>query len=500
MSICEAMTLFWQDTFWSAILDKIHIYSLNITVLPILMITTITQKYDGENTFVHDAKIEKIEYETFKGRIIEQMIKNVSINGFRKGHAPRDMALKQINPMQLTQTLMQEVVDKYTPEMINSALTQINTDERTVQNVDVDYTPEHTGEKEDGSFDLRLVVKLLPKIDLSVLEKMKVEEPTIADIKDLPPFAEFAQNETDKLLREQNDFEPTDDAITTGYEATVDMSGTVNGEKHDGLTANGMKVVIGAGMFLVDFETQVMGLKKGDTKDFDLTFPDNYAVEMAGKTAHLTVVISEVAKPKYANVAELIENKKEFSETYKSEADFDADVKKVYETRVQNMIDSIFSKRVVEKTIAVVPDFEIDDTLIESETHRILHSMEHEAKDKNQTLGQVLSTSGLSPVDPSVLTMYDDKKVHDEVKEYTRKEIKLVNILSLIYEVRLEQKPAPEEVAQIIEDARKNKQKYNLAMDITDEQIRNIMNDRIIRQYAGNWVVEKAKKNNEILR
>ena len=329
---------------------------------------------------------------------------------------------------------------------------------------------------------------------------MKVEEPTIADIKDLPPFAEFAQNETDKLLREQNDFEPTDDAITTGYEATVDMSGTVNGEKHDGLTANGMKVVIGAGMFLVDFETQVMGLKKGDTKDFDLTFPDNYAVEMAGKTAHLTVVISEVAKPKYANVAELIENKKEFSETYKSEADFDADVKKVYETRVQNMIDSIFSKRVVEKTIAVVPDFEIDDTLIESETHRILHSMEHEAKDKNQTLGQVLSTSGLSPVDPSVLTMYDDKKVHDEVKEYTRKEIKLVNILSLIYEVRLEQKPAPEEVAQIIEDARKNKQKYNLAMDITDEQIRNIMNDRIIRQYAGNWVVEKAKKNNEILR
>jgi len=115
-------------------------------------------------------------------------------------------------------------------------------------------------------------------------------------------------------------------------------------------------------------------------------------------------------------------------------------------------------------------------------------------------LGQVLSTSGLSPVDPSVLVTYDDKKVHDEVKEYTRKEIKLVNILSLIYEVRLEQKPAPEEVAQIIDDARKNKQKYNLAADITDEQIRNIMNDRIIRQYAGNWVVEKAKKNNEILR
>jgi trigger factor len=464
------------------------------------MITTLDQRYDGENVFLHDASIDKAEYEPFKNRIIDQMVKSVSLNGFRTGFVPREMALKQLNPLKITETLMQEVMDRYTPEMISTSLTELAKDERSVKTVELDPEPEHTGEQTDGSFHIRIAIKLMPKINLKPLDTLKVDAPTISDIQDLPPETEFAKNEEAKLLREQNEFEETDEAAQPGYEATVSMSGTIKGVGHDGLSATGMKVVIGAGMFLEDFEHNIIGLKKDDTKTFDLTFPANYVADMAGKTATFEVTITAISKPKYNTIDDLIAHKKEFSDIYKTTNDFHADVKKVYQSRIDQLLENIFNKRVIEKMLHAIPDFEIEDELVEQETHRILHSMEHEAKDKGVTLGEVLSTSGLSPTEPAKLTTYTDAQVHDEVKAYTKNEIKLVNILSLIYETRLETKPTPSEVAKIIDEARKNKQKYNLAPDISDEQIRNIMNDRVIRQYGGNWLMEKIKKNNEILK
>ena len=458
-----------------------------------------SHSFDGDNRYLLDFTLPADIYKTHRDKTIDTVLANVEVKGFRKGKAPRELSLKQVDPGLLATTLLQETVNQFSQPGINEALEVLGAAERSILSIDLDTEPENTKEYEDGTFKFRLVMKLVPKIDLTAIETINIQPPTTKDITDLPSKEEFRQNEIDKLLREQNQFVPTDEQAGKGYEMTVEMSGEIDGKPYPSLEAKGMKVILGAGMFLPVFETELLELKKGDTKTFDLPFPADYVKDLANKTAKVTIVVNEVSKPQFEKIEDLIGAGGNVAEFYSSMDDLEKDITSVYEKRVQNLMDSVFRKRVVEKLLQTIPDFEIDDQTMHSEAHRIIHSMEHEAEGKGVTVAEVLADSGLSAKDPKIVRGLSDKAVSDEVHEYVTKELKLANILSLIYEVKLleKDKPSKKDFDDSVADALANKSKYNLPPDATAEQVRNIMTDRIIRQYAGNWIVEKARGNLE---
>lgn len=462
------------------------------------MAKLVKTQFESANRFLADYELDNKEYTTLKDKTIDKLVNEVEVKGFRKGKAPKQKALAQINPSILAQTIMQNVIEEYSTKAIDEAAKQLKKDDRVITNVDLDYDSEYTGEIKDGGFKMRIVMNLFPKIDLKNLDKIKIEEPTLKDITDLPKKADFKQNEIDKLLREQNEFvESKSTKAVKGNEVTVDMEGTVNGKKHDGLNSKSMKVVLGAGMFLPVFEKELMGAKVGDIKEFDLPFPKDYTPELAGKTAQVKVTVKSIGEPKYKTIEDMVANHETLKQHYPDMKKFDEDIERVYQARVDQLLDSIARKRVVDQVLKEVPDFEIDKNLQASEADRILHAMKHEADHKKQTLAEVLADSGLSSKDPKKLAKFSDEEVKKEVTEYVGREIKLTNILSFIFETKLPNKPEPQEVRKIIEEAEKNKATYQIPEDATHDQVRNIMNDRVIRQYAGNWLVEQVLNNSK---
>lgn len=453
--------------------------------------------YTNGNLFYLDFLVEREEYTTLKEKVIDDLVAEVEVNGFRKGKAPREKALPMINGQLRGQKIVETVLETYSGKAGEEVNTLLKKDQRVISGLELDFNPEFTVETPEGGFKMRIKAHLLPSIDLSKVDSLKIKQPTQADIPDLPDFLEFKKVEMNKLMLEQNSYDPAGEGVelSTGLLAVVDMHGSLDGKEMEGLHSHGMQVVIGAASFLPTFEDNLVGLKKGDEKEFDLPFPENYTTELAGKTAQVKVKITDVLKQKYATIDELLEGKEELKKFYPTKDALEKDIENVYNARTEQVIENIRRKRVVEEVLKVVPDFELDQDLIDSETKRIYDSLVLDAQAKNVSLGNALIAAGISAKPQKELDKLDESGVKTEVSGYVRNEVKLTNILSLIYQTRVENKPTSEEFEVTVKEAMKDKQKYSIEDDATEDRVRNIINDRIIRQAAGGYLLDISKKN-----
>src|SRR5262249_39719666 len=135
-------------------------------------------------------------------------------------------------------------------------------------------------------------------------------EIVVGDLSQTPisrPKLEVGDAEVDKtieIMRKQRvHFHAADRPVRDEDRVTLDFRGTVDGAEFPGSTGQGQAVVMGQGRLLKDFEAQVLGMKSGESKSFDLRFPDDYqAKEVAGKMAQFEVTIKEVAAPHLPDV------------------------------------------------------------------------------------------------------------------------------------------------------------------------------------------------------
>ena len=114
---------------------------------------------------------------------------------------------------------------------------------------------------------------------------------------------EVSEAEIDKTLeimrKQRVSYEAADRAAENGDRVTMDYVGTIDDVEFAGGKSEGQSVVLGDGRFLPEFEKSLPGMKAGDSKKFDLKFPDDYAgKEVAGKTAVFAVTVTAVAAPK----------------------------------------------------------------------------------------------------------------------------------------------------------------------------------------------------------
>jgi trigger factor len=461
------------------------------------MTKVLASGYTNTNSFYLDYSIEAAEYKTLREKVIDGLVAEVEINGFRKGKAPRDKALENINPQVMGQKILETVLNTYSSPAAEEVNILLKKEERIVSGLELDYKPEFTSEQEDGSFKMRVVATLLPSIDMKGVDSLKIKQPSKSDITDLPDFLEFKKTEVAKLMTEQNVYDPSEEGVVAkeGLLAVVDMHGSMDGKEVEGLHSHGMQVVIGAGGFLPVFETNLIGLKKGDSKEFDLPFPENYATEMAGKTAQVKITVVDILTPKFASVDELLEGKEDLKKFYTDKDALEKDIENVYNARTEQVLDNIRRKRVVEEVLKAVPDFDLDSIVVEEETNRIYTTLLQDASAKGVSAGIALQQAGISTKDTKELEKLTKDQVKSEIEAYVKNEVKLTNILSQLYQTRVENKPTSEEFEATIKDAMADKKKYNLEESFDEARVRNIINDRIIRQAAGNYLMDIAKKN-----
>ncbi len=256
--------------------------------------------------------------------------KNIMIPGFRKGKAPR----KMIESMYGAHVFYEDGLEEIFPEVYEYAV--VKQDVKAVGRpslTDMDISDE-------GVVTITLTTDVYPEVTLGDYKGIKVEkaEATVTD--------EQVQAELDAMAQNVASTETVERAAEMGDTANIDFEGFDNGVPFNGGKGEAFDLKLGSGSFVPGFEEQVVGMSAGDEKDIDITFPEDYHADLAGKPVVFHVKVNKVTVTNVpAQDDEFAKDVSEFETLEELKADIRA---KALET-AQKQIDSAFEQACVDK-------------------------------------------------------------------------------------------------------------------------------------------------------
>lgn len=220
---------------------------------------------------------------------LDELKGKARIKGFRPGKVPKAHLRKVYG-----RSVMAEVVQQAVTETSQQALSQ--REERPAFQPKV-ALPEDEAEINqifagDGDLAYTLTFEVLPKVEVMDLSTVELERP-------MAPVADKDIDDAiDRILATNQNFNPKTGSAKKGDRVTIDFVGKLDGEAFEGGTAEDAPIVIGAGGFIPGFEEGLTGVKAGDDRVIDATFPENYGeAKLAGKEVKFEVKVKEVAGP-----------------------------------------------------------------------------------------------------------------------------------------------------------------------------------------------------------
>ncbi|MGN0273567.1 MAG: trigger factor [Chordicoccus sp.] len=209
--------------------------------------------------------------------------KNISIPGFRKGHAPQQLIEKMYGTGVFYEDAANILIPQTYPEEAESTGLEI------VSRPEFDIEQIEKGK--DFIYTATAAVK--PAVELGAYEgiEVKKQDVTVTD-EDVDAEIKKEQEKNSRLVDAEEGA-----AVENGDTINLDYSGSIDGVKFDGGTAEGQTLVIGSNTFIPGFEDQLVGVKAGEEKDVKVTFPAEYhAKELAGKDAVFACKVNKIQK------------------------------------------------------------------------------------------------------------------------------------------------------------------------------------------------------------
>jgi trigger factor len=463
----------------------------------------LSQNLENDIKFVLEYFVEPKEYTDWVTKLKTQYLKSVEVPGFRKGMAPEELVMKQINPAYLNDTIFRETLDKFGGEAVLKMQEELLKLGRVglTQTYAID---EEKTKEQDGGYLLVLTVELLPEVDLSDIANLSYEKASENDIPGRLPLKEYIEKEKKAYMLGHNQFEEADGKAVEGYQVVLDMTGQVDEKDDDRLTAKAMAATIGAGNFLPDFEKGITGVKKGDDKSFEVTFPiDYFEQSLAGVKAVFNVHILEVNKPKYATFDEIVQNSKPEHHhghnhpNFASEVDFDSFVTDFYHSETQKMTADLNQRSIIKSAVAHVPDFPLPMDKINAETDRIVGVLSEDSLRAKISLAQAFAKTDLPGSDKKIK---NDDEVKELVQNYVSKEFKLAAMWNYIYEMKISEKISNETLDQASKEVAKNPQAYGIHPEAQAQEIRDNTFAMLKKQLAANWLFSQVVAEKEVVK
>jgi len=212
---------------------------------------------------------------------LKRLARNVRMHGFRPGKVPFRLVQQQYGGQ-----VRQEVLGDALQKTFGEAIKQ--------QNLRVAGYPRFEARPSEATdnFEFSATFEIYPDIQLGSLDHVVIERPTV-----VPGDVEI--DKTIEILRKQRvRYEAADRGAQVADRITLDYRGTQAGQPFEGGSGTDHVTVLGEGKLLGDFEKQVLGLRAGESKTFELTFPEDYhGKELAGKSAQFEISLKQVEAP-----------------------------------------------------------------------------------------------------------------------------------------------------------------------------------------------------------
>ena len=271
--------------------------------------------------------------------------KSIQLPGFRKGKAPR----KMIEAMYGKHVFIEDGLEEIFPEVYVAAVADIKAIGRpNLTNMEVG---------DDNSVTLTFTTDVYPEVTLGQYKGLEVEKAPV-EVSDAQVEAEL-----NRMAQNVASTEVVEKAAEMGDTATIDFEGFDNGVAFDGGKGENFDLKLGSGQFVPGFEEQVVGMTAGEEKDINITFPEDYAAELAGKAVVFHVKLNKVT---VTNTPELDDDFAKDVSEFDTLEELKADIRAKALESAQKQIDNAFEQACVEKA-AENTTVDMPKALIESE-------------------------------------------------------------------------------------------------------------------------------------
>lgn len=336
--------------------------------------------------------------EQFEARL-KRTAKTVKINGFRPGKVPLNVVRREYGA-----GIYQEVVNEIIRDTVFEAIQQEKINAVGMPNIE-------KVENKDGALVYEAIVEVYPEVEVKTFADLEVErKASEINDKDVDTMIE-------NLQKQRASWTETKGMAKKDMQVTFDFEGTVDGEKFEGGSAEDFKLVLGSGRMIPGFEDGIVGMKKGEEKVIDVTFPEDYQAEnLAGKAAQFKITLKLVEKQKLPEIdAEFL---KIFGLTEEEGLDkLKADVRKNMEREVRNGLRNQVKQAAFDALVAA-NEIEVPGSMVAQEIDRQRQQM-------IQQFTQQFGGQGAGAFDSSMLP--------DELfKEQAEKSVKLGVLVSKV--------------------------------------------------------------------
>ncbi|KDE47465.1 MULTISPECIES: trigger factor [Geobacillus] len=334
----------------------------------------------------------------------KKVVKNITLPGFRKGKVPRVLFEKRFG----VEVLYQDALDILLPEAYAKAVEEAGIEPVSMPEIDIEQM------EKGKSLIFKAKVTVKPEVKLGQYKGLEVEkmDTTVTD--------EDVENELKRLQEDYAELVVKEDGtVENGDTVVIDFEGFVDGEPFEGGKAENYSLEIGSGTFIPGFEEQLVGMKAGEEKEIQVTFPDEYhAKQLAGKPATFKVQVHEVKAKQLPALDD--EFAKDVDEEVETLDELKAKIRARLEEEKKNEAETALRNAVVEKAAANA-EMDIPEVMIKNETDRMLREFDQRLQMQGLNLQLYYQFSG-----------QDEASLREQMKEDAEKRVRAALTLEAI--------------------------------------------------------------------
>ena len=342
-----------------------------------MILKNVEKKENNTAAFVVES--DAAEFEKAVNDAYRKNRSSISIPGFRKGKAPRAVIEGMYGPVVFYQDAMDELAPgAYEFGLKESGLKTVGAPSISDVNITDDRAVAYT-----------FSVSVYPEVTLGQYKGVEALKPS-ADVTDEDVEAEL--NATRKRNARMIDID--DRPARMGDTADIDFDGYLNGERFDGGKAEGHKLELGSNSFVPGFEDQVVGMKVGEEKDINITFPEDYVPELAGKDVVFKVKLNSLTMPELPELDdEFAKDVSEFDTLDEYKASIRENLAKTRAERAEAAFKDAVMFQAAENITADIPE-----VMIEEKEEDILRNYAGQfgLRDRSASLDEIKKMMGIN--------------------------------------------------------------------------------------------------------
>lgn len=347
------------------------------------------------------------EWKDAQEKALNKLAKQVRIDGFRKGHVPKQMVKARLGKGAILEEATDMILQKnYSGILLDNDIHPVGQPEVKIDEISEDV--------------LKLTVNapVAPTVELGQYKGLDVKKAQVkVTKKEIEAELKNYQNQFAELVIKE------DGKVENGDTVVIDFEGFKDGVAFEGGKGENHPLEIGSGSFIPGFEEQLIGMGVGEEKEIEVTFPENYQVaDLAGQKATFKVKVHEIKSKVLPEIDD--ELAKDINvDGIETLADLETYTKEQIRNRKQNEAEAKFSDDIFNAVIENTP-LEVPDAMIETELQQMIREVEQNLSQQGLTLDLFQQLTGKT---------LDDMKA--EMREQAEKRVKFNLILSEIVKV-----------------------------------------------------------------